>query len=311
MRSGARVRLVMRALSRSGERGSMTGAGLECSHMTSDWQWDETLFKGSAAYYVRGRRPYARAYPAALAAALRLDGRGRLLDVGCGPGVVALELAPYFAEVVGVDPDGGMLAEAERRGIELGVRNARWVRARGEDLPAGLGVFRVATFARSFHWMERDRVAATVFDMLEADGPCVQVTESWEGVPTAEPPQRPAMPQDAVRDLVHRYLGPERRAGQGVRATSPDGEHIVLEGAGFAPAQIIRVAGDGIRTRDIDGAVAYVLSGSDAAPHLFGERFEAFVRELRELLLAASPSGLFDEILPETELRIWRKAPGA
>ena len=46
------------------------------------WEWDETLYAGSAAYYSRGRLPY----PAELAAVLReelgLDGTGRLLDVG-------------------------------------------------------------------------------------------------------------------------------------------------------------------------------------------------------------------------------------
>ena len=38
---------------------------------------------------------------------LTLDGRGRLLDVGCGPGTLALSLATLFGEVVGVDADGG------------------------------------------------------------------------------------------------------------------------------------------------------------------------------------------------------------
>jgi hypothetical protein len=50
-----------------------------------DWEWDETLYAGSARYYAAGRM----AYPAALGDGLRdelgLDGSGRLLDVGCGP----------------------------------------------------------------------------------------------------------------------------------------------------------------------------------------------------------------------------------
>jgi cyclopropane fatty-acyl-phospholipid synthase-like methyltransferase len=62
-----------------------------------------------------------------MAAALRyelvLDGTGRLIDVGCGPGSVALLLAPLFEEVVGVDPDTGMIAAAETeaalRGSEM------------------------------------------------------------------------------------------------------------------------------------------------------------------------------------------------
>ncbi|MGH3828126.1 MAG: class I SAM-dependent methyltransferase [Pseudonocardiaceae bacterium] len=47
-----------------------------------------------------------------LAAALHLDGSGRLLDVGCGPGSLTLPLAPRFGEATGVDADPDMLREA-------------------------------------------------------------------------------------------------------------------------------------------------------------------------------------------------------
>lgn len=135
--------------------------------MPEGWKWDESLFSGSAPFYMRGRLPYASGLAEVLAKALSLDGRGRLIDVGCGPGVLALCLAHLFAEVVGVDPDGEMIAEAERRAGEAGVAGkARWVRARAEDLPAGLGTFTVATFGQSFHWMDRDLVAATIGAML-------------------------------------------------------------------------------------------------------------------------------------------------
>src|SRR5687768_84255 len=104
--------------------------------MPEGWEWDETLYRGSAPFYVQGRPPYAPALADALAARLALDGHGRLLDVGCGPGVLALALAPFVDEAVGLDPDPEMLAEAAQRAAAVGVINARWVRARGEDLPA-------------------------------------------------------------------------------------------------------------------------------------------------------------------------------
>src|SRR5918999_1261493 len=75
------------------------------------WQWDETLYQGSAPYYVRGRPPYAPGLADALRRILALDGQGRLLDVGCGPGVVTLPLAQFFTEAVALDPDPGMVAE--------------------------------------------------------------------------------------------------------------------------------------------------------------------------------------------------------
>lgn len=138
--------------------------------MAAGWEWDETLFEGAAAHYARGRLPYAPGLAAALAETLELDGSGRLIDVGCGPGTLALTLAPLFHEVVGVDPDDGMITEAARDAAGRGVSGrTRWVRARAEDLPADLGTFTVATFGQSFHWMDQERVAATVRSSAPAE----------------------------------------------------------------------------------------------------------------------------------------------
>jgi len=44
-----------------------------------------------------------------LRTALQLDGSGRLLDVGCGPGSLTLLLAPMFGEATEVDADPGLV----------------------------------------------------------------------------------------------------------------------------------------------------------------------------------------------------------
>src|SRR5215207_5799750 len=209
--------------------------------MSRGWQWDETLFRGSAAYYERGRLPYPPGLADAVAGALQLDGRGRLLDVGCGPGTVALRLAHLFEQVVGLDADADMLVEAERRATALGVANARWVHALAETLPAGLGSFRVATFAQSFHWMDRDRVAAAVFQMIEPGGAFVQVGASPAGAPAPERPlPDPLPPREAIQALVIRYLGPVRRAGQGVLLHgTPGNEDAVVRRAGFSAIETV------------------------------------------------------------------------
>lgn len=104
-----------------------------------DWAWDASLFEGSAGYYRRGRIPYADGLERSLASALDLDGHGRLLDVGCGPGIIALRLAHLFHHVIGLDPDAGMLEEARRAAGEQRITNVSWVLLSAEDLPAGLG----------------------------------------------------------------------------------------------------------------------------------------------------------------------------
>ncbi|GGJ92497.1 methyltransferase [Pilimelia anulata] len=272
------------------------------------WEWDESLFAGAAPYYVRGRLPYAPGWIDALRAALDLDGRGELLDVGCGPGHVTLALAPLFAGAVGLDPDRGMLAEAARRaaaGPPAGPA-VRWVRARAEDLPAGLGTFRVILFASSFHWLDRAAVAAAARRMLAPGGALVHVADLKDPPPAATPLPRPAPPYPAIAALVRRHLGPVRRAGRGrIAGGTPDGEDAVIAGAGFPERRRYVVPAGQVRDRSADDLVAWAFSRSDSAPHLFGDRAAAFEGDLRALLRAAAPGGRFAEHLPPTEIRVW------
>lgn len=280
--------------------------------MPGGWRWDATLFAGSAAYYDRGRLPYAPGFAEALAAALGLDGHGRLLDVGCGPGTVTIPMSRFVAEAVGLDPDAGMLAEARRRAGRAGAGNARWVAARAEDLPAGLGAFRVIVFAQSFHWTDRDRVAAAVAGMLPDGGAFVHVNDVREVPAGAAPLPRPAPPYDRVGDVVRRYLGPVRRAGQGTLIHgTPDREELVLARAGFAGPDRVVVPGGQALTRTADDVVAWMFSRSDSAPHLFGARVADVERDVRAVLRDAAPDGRFAERQPGTEIRIWRAPGGA
>ncbi|MFF1381625.1 class I SAM-dependent methyltransferase [Streptomyces sp. NPDC058308] len=295
------------------------------------WEWDETLFAGAAPYYARGRLPYAPGLADVLAEALNLDGRGRLIDVGCGPGTLALTLAPLFGEVVGLDPDPEMIAEAGRGAVERGVAaRARWVRARAEELPAGLGTFTVAVFAQSFHWMDRDLVATTVKGMLCPGGALVHVSDlktedrTTEDRPVDMPADRiadrtvgramatgglphPPPPHEAVADLVRHYLGSVRRAGQGVLPQgTPGGEAAVYARAGFTGPHRYVVPGGQPLVRSADDIVAGVFSLSSSAPHLFGTHRDRFEADLRGLLRDASTSGRFSERVPSTEVFVWR-----
>ena len=83
------------------------------------------------------------------------------------------------------------------------------------------------TFAASFHWMDRPRVASAVATMLDPGGAVVQVdapgyradelaAEARRGTLPFPPP-----PDDALDELRRRYLGGDRRAGRGIRNTSP------------------------------------------------------------------------------------------
>ncbi|MFE2848080.1 class I SAM-dependent methyltransferase [Streptomyces scopuliridis] len=275
--------------------------------MPEGWEWDDTLFLGSAPYYRRGRLPYAPGLAELLTEVLRLDGRGRLLDVGCGPGILALGLAHLFAEVVGVDPDGGMIVEAGQRADEAGVaRKARWVQVRAEELPAGLGTFTVATFGQSFHWMDRDLVAATVRDMLRPACALVHISDLKTETLSVDGLPYPGVPYAAINDLVGRYLGPVRRAGRGVLLYgTPSGEAGVLGRAGFSGPERYVVSGGQALERTCGDVLAWVFSTSSSAPHLFGTRRGDFEADLSRLLRETSPAVRFSERQPSTEVFVW------
>jgi SAM-dependent methyltransferase len=267
------------------------------------WEWDETLYAGSAPHYGVGRVPYPQRLADALRDHLGLDGTGRLLDVGCGPGSLTLLLAPLFAGAVGVDADPGMISEARRRDARV-----TWRRLRAEDLPGGLGTFRVVTFAQSFHWMDQPLVADRVRDMIEPGGRWVHVFASTHrGVDGDDPLPHPRPPWDDIDALVARHLGSVRRAG---RSTLPNGtrggEEDVMRAAGYAGPERIEVSRGEVVTRSAEEVVSAVFSLSYATPHLFGSGVDRFAADLRGLLGEVAPDGRFSERLRDIGLVIWR-----
>jgi SAM-dependent methyltransferase len=288
--------------------------------------YDPTIYQGTAAYYTRGRPPYSRMLAATLAAELRLDGSGSLLDAGCGPGVIALELADRFGQVVGLDPDAEMLAEAARRAAEAGTTNIRWVQARAEDIPAlHLGAFKLVTFGQSFHWTNCVQVAEAVYDILQPGGALALLSHVQTGTPpggTLAPishvqagnppppgPGYPPIPHEAIRAILERYLGERRRAGQGFAVLPDERFAETLARTRFGAPRELFAPGRPDIVRNIDEVLANYFSMSYAAPHLFGERRAEFEADVRAELMRHSRSGLFCDWPGDTEI-ILASRPG-
>jgi SAM-dependent methyltransferase len=269
--------------------------------------YDPTMYLGAAAHYRHGRPPYSPQLEGFLAGELGLDGTGRLLDVGCGPGILTVRLAPLFADAVGLDPDPDMLDEGRRAADKLDL-DIRWVQARAEDLPdPALGPHRLVTFGQSFHWTEERAVAETVYDMLEPDGAMALIVHTVDGR-SKPPPAGTPIPHAELEALVERYVG-RARAGQGTRTSHLRTERFedVLADTRFGRPTSVFLPGVPDLLRDIDSVVSGYFSFSWAAPHLFGDRQDAFAAEARELLASRSPDGVFWDWPGDTEVILARK----
>jgi SAM-dependent methyltransferase len=269
--------------------------------------YDPTLFEGAAAHYRYGRPPYSPRLEAVLTEELDLDGSGRLLDGGCGPGILTVRLAHLFEEAVGLDPDAAMLAEGRRVADERGIANIRWVQAVAEDLPeAAPGPYRLITFGQSFHWTDEARVAEALYDMLEPDGALALIVHTVEDRPMPPSPGPPPIPHAEIKALVEKYLGSIRRAGQGVSPVRDHRFEDVLVRTRFGAPRSIFVPGIPDLLRDSESVLSGYFSLSSSAPHLFGDRAEDFAGEVRELLASRSPEGVFWDWPGDTEIVLAR-----
>jgi SAM-dependent methyltransferase len=270
--------------------------------------YDPLAFQGTESYYAIGRPAYSHELVEILANALGLDGSGRLLDVGCGPGVLTVELAPKFETAVGLDPIAGMLAEGQRRAEAHGIDRIRWVQGVAEDLPdLAIGPFRLVTFGQSFHRTQRRLVAEAVYDLLQPGGAIALIAHTVEGRPKPPGTGHPEIPHAAVAELIRRYLGDGPQMQARSRGTSERFEESLLLSS-FGGSDVVFAPGRPDIIRTTDSVVAGYFSMSYAAPRLFGDTCEAFENELRSLLRIHSPDGLFWDWPGDTEIVFARKS---
>ena len=272
-------------------------------------EYDPSQFTGTAPYYLRGRPPYSADLSRVLAEELGLDGTGTLVDVGAGPGILAAELGSLVERVVVVEPDAGMLAEARRHLATRGLAQVDFIQATAEELPKlGLSPARLVTFGQSFHRVDRLPVAEAVHDLLEPGGAMVLVSNDYRSAPRGPLPTDPPVPHEEIRELIRRFLGAELRSGaRTVASYVPERFEETLARTSFGRPDVVYAAGRTDIIRDIEGVIAAARSMSYAAPHLFGDRFDDFLAQLRALLERLSPTGSFWEWAGDTEIIIARK----
>ena len=118
--------------------------------MVDEVRFRPDLYGGTAGYYDRYRPRYPAGLMRRLVDEARVTGGGRLLDLACGTGQVALGLASYFEEVWAVDQEADMVRVGRSAAARIGAANIRWLNRPVEALTAPLESFELVRWATPF-----------------------------------------------------------------------------------------------------------------------------------------------------------------
>jgi ubiquinone/menaquinone biosynthesis C-methylase UbiE len=259
--------------------------------------YDPNPFKTTVPFYSRYRPPYPQRLIARVVAFLGLKPGDAVMDLGCGPGPLAIAFARLGLKVTGVDPEPAMLEAARDAARAAGVA-VELRQGSSFDWPRPIGPFRMVVMGRAFHWMDRKATLQALDPMVTDDGAVVLLDDEYPR--TVENRWR-----KDLTDLADRY-------GRGelphiVERRSPDyrsHKSFLLDSA-FPLLDGLSV----ITRRELgaDDVVGLAFSLSTCSQARLGDRAAEFEAELRRALAALSPDGRFTEIV-EMEALVARRA---
>lgn len=240
-------------------------------------QLQARLFKGVAQYYATYRPGLPPQIASHLTSRFGLDGRGTLLDMGCGTGQSTFALAPLFEKTVAFDVDEEMLNEARRR--QPKGLNIEWQRRSDREVTTTEGPYRLAVACRAFNWMDQYPLLERLHNILEPGGGVALIGDGsfWTGCDPW---------QERVKEVIQSFLGQRRRAGNSTYSAPEEPYVVTLKKNGYDDPcyEAIPV----VREWDLQGILGYLYSTSFSARHLYGDRIAEFENVMREELLRAN-----------------------
>jgi len=254
--------------------------------MSSPAAFEPRRFRSTVPYYARFRLPYPDLLILRVIDLAALRPGDRVMDLGCGPGLLAIAFAKAGMEVVAVDPEPEMLAAARAAASEAHACIETRIGSSFE-LPPGLSSFRLLTIGRAFHWMDREETLDAFDRRLAAN--CAIALFDDDHPRTAENGWR-----FALRDIGNRYGRSDSLHVIQARHSDYRTHEAILLGSAFS--QLVRVSEFVRRSLTADEIVGLAFSLSTSSPERLGERTGTFERDLRSALVALSPTGKFTEI---------------
>ncbi len=251
------------------------------------------LFSGTAASYARYRVPY----PVELLDDLRhragVTGEGRLLDLACGPGRVALPLAGFFSEVWVVDQEPEMIEVGRKQATQKGLTNVRWIAGRAEEVEASPCSFELITIGEAFHRLDQRLIAGRAMEWL-APGRGLATMGCFSILRGNEPWH------DILRTVIRKWAG----HGSATRPTSTnptprsrgaDHDREVLKTFGFEDIGGYDFPHPHVWT--LDSIIGNLNSTSKLSTRALGDEAERFEAGVRHALLDYDSTGRYPETM--------------
>jgi SAM-dependent methyltransferase len=249
-------------------------------------------FRSTVPYYARFRVGYPDALVRMGAEVCGLEPGTRVLDLGCGPGLLAIPFARFGAAVTAVDPEPDMI-EATRAAAAAEPVNVDVRQGSSYDLPADAAPFRLVVIGRAFHWMDREATLRALDRLVEPEGALALFGDRYPE--TCENAWRDVL--DAVSSRFGQDDSDHRRER---RTPGYRGHESVLLDSPFPVltrhSVVLR------RALGIDDIVGRALSRSTTSRERLGHRAAEFEVALRDELGDLSPTGTFAEIVEVTAL---------
>jgi SAM-dependent methyltransferase len=247
-------------------------------------------FATTASLYEHLRPPYPPEFFRRVAETLTLSKRHALIDLGTGPGLLALGFAPYVGRIAGVDPEPLMIAAAREAAARAG-QDVMLIEGKAEDLPEDIGCFDVATIGRALHWMDRGATLALLERIVANDG-AILICASFSAA--------------GGRNLWLDTYDTTRKswADKGLEPGSGRGARVhrelaaFLDGSPFHVATEIRV--ETSHTIGIDDLARRVLTYSSSSPAVLGDKVEPMLRDVEQRLAPFAGDGRVTEVVVST-----------
>jgi len=246
-------------------------------------------FQSAVPFYTRYRLTYP---PRLIERVMELTGLkagDAILDLGTGPGFLAVPFAAAAMRVTAADPEPAMLAAAGEAARAAGVTLTLWPGG-SDDLTPGMGPFHLVTMGRSFHWMDR-AATLTRLDAMVVPGGAIVLFH--DGHPqTAENRWR-----DVMHDVADRYGRGNDPAITERKSPEYRSHESYLLASAFSVLETVSVI---VRKPiSVDEIFGRALSMSTCSPQKLGSRIGAFESDLRAALAG---SGELTEIASLTAL---------